>query len=184
MSATLPAPAPRPERFWLTLIAILSIVVVAAVAFLILGPRPDGVAGRLDVSALPTVNATFNGLAGVCLVAGYALIRRKRFEAHRRAMLGAFAASGGFFVSYTLYHAYSAGPRPYQGPWPALYYAVLISHIVLAAAVVPLALITLYRGWHWETAGAARHRRIARVALPVWLYVSATGVIIWAMLYA
>jgi len=176
--------ARRGEGFWMRIIAVVSALLVAAVLFLIYGPRPAELAGRPDVSALPHLNAALNATAGVLLLVGYRLIRRGRIAAHRRAMLGAFAASGGFFVSYTLYHAYSAGPRPYQGPWPALYYAVLISHIVLAAAVVPLALITLYRGWHWETAGAARHRRIARVALPVWLYVSATGVIIWAMLYA
>lgn len=180
MSDTLPAPARRPERFWLTLIAILSLVVVAAVAFLILGPRPDGVAGRLDVSALPTVNATLNGLSGICLVAGYALIRRKRIEAHRRAMLGAFACSAAFLASYVVYHTFKPAPMPYVGAYRGLYLAILLTHIVLAAVIVPLALVTLYRGWSWDV---TRHRRIARVTLPIWLYVSATGVVIYAMLY-
>ncbi len=180
MSTSAQAAPRRPERFWLAVIAILSIVVVAAVAFLILGPRPDGVAGRLDVSALPRVNATLNGLAGVCLVTGYALIRRKRIEAHRRAMLGAFACSAAFLVSYVVYHTFKPAPTPYVGAYRGLYLAILLTHIVLATVIVPLALVTLYRGWSWDV---TRHRRIARVTLPIWLYVSVTGVVIYAMLY-
>lgn len=174
--------AARGEGFWMRIIGIASVLLVGAVFFLIYGPRPAELAGRPDVSMLPHVNAALNALAGVLLLVGWRLIRRGRIQAHRRAMLSAFAASGGFLVSYTIYHAYSVGPRPYEGPWPWLYYAILISHIVLATAVVPLALVTLYRGWNWQ-AGVARHRRIAKVALPVWLYVSVTGVVIWWMLY-
>lgn len=175
----LPSPG-RTDRFWLTVIGIVSVVVVAAVAFLILGPRPAGVAGRIDVSGLPAVNATFNGLAGVCLCVAYVLIRRKRIEAHRRMMLAAFACSAAFLVSYVLYHTFSPGPARYGGPYRGLYLAILASHIVLAAVIVPLALITLRRGWAMDV---KRHRRIAKVTLPLWLYVSATGVVIYGMLY-
>lgn len=175
----LPSPG-RTDRFWLTVIGIVSVVLVGAVAFLILGPRPAGVAGRIDVSGLPAVNATFNGLAGVCLCVAYALIRRRRIEAHRRAMLGAFACSSAFLVSYVLYHTFSPGPTRYAGPYRGLYLAILASHIVLAVVIVPLALITLRRGWAMDV---KRHRRIARLTLPLWLYVSATGVAIYGMLY-
>lgn len=173
----------RGEGFWMRIIGVVSALLVGAVLFLIYGPRPAELAGRPDVSMLPHVNAALNAAAGILLLVGWRLILRRRIAAHRRAMLSAFAASGGFLVSYVIYHAYSVGPKPYEGPWPWLYYPILISHIVLAAAVVPLALVTLYRGWNW-TADAARHRRIAKVTLPIWLYVSATGVAIWAMLYA
>lgn len=178
--STPPPAAPRPERFWLAIIAILSVVVVAAVAFLIYGPRPDGVAGRLDVRGLPAVNATFNGLAAACLVTGYALIRRQRIAAHRRAMLAAFGCSTAFLASYVVYHTFKPAPTPYTGPARGLYLAILFSHVVLATAIVPLALLTLRRGW---TMDVARHRRIARWTLPIWLYVSVTGVVIYVLLY-
>ena len=179
MAGAAPAAAAR-DAFWLRVIAIVSVVVVGAVAFLILGPRPEGLSGRLDVSALPHLNAALNALSGSLLVVGYALIRRRRIPPHRRAMLAAFGSSTAFLVSYVIYHWFKSGPRHYEGPWPALYGAVLLSHIVLAAIIVPLALVTLYRGW---TLQVARHRRLARVTLPIWLYVSVTGVIVYLMLY-
>lgn len=174
--------APRGESFWMRIIGVVSALLIAAVFFLIYGPRPPELAGRPDVSALPHLNAALNAAAGILLLVGWRLILRGRIAAHRRAMLSAFAASGGFLVSYVIYHAYTVGPKHYGGPWPWVYFPLLISHIVLAVVVVPLALTTLYRGWHWEV-DVARHRRIARVTLPIWLYVSATGVLIWAMLY-
>ena len=113
------APA-RGDRFWLTLIGIVSTLLVGAVLFLIYGPRPEGLAGRLDVSALPHLNAALNASASVLLLAGWRLIRRGRIAAHRRAMLSAFAATGAFLVSYVLYHAFSPGPKTYAGAWPWL----------------------------------------------------------------
>lgn len=95
-------------------------------------------------------------------------------------MLAAFGTSSAFLVSYVIYHWFKAGPRRYEGPYVGLYYVVLISHIILAMGVLPLALTTLYRGW---TRQDARHRTIARITLPIWLYVSVTGVIIYLMLY-
>jgi len=133
------------------------------------------------ITALPTVNATLNAIAGVCLVIAWVFIRRRRIEAHRRMMLAAFAASTLFLISYVVYHA-NAGSRPYHGTgWlRTLYFAILIPHVILAAAVVPLALVTLARGLRRDD---ARHRRIARVTLPIWLFVSVTGVIVYLMLY-
>jgi uncharacterized membrane protein YozB (DUF420 family) len=135
----------------------------------------------LPISALPTLNAGLNALSGVLLVAGYLFIRRGHIQAHKASMIAAFAVSSLFLLSYLSYH-YSAGSTPYPGQgWSRpVYYAILISHIILAATIVPLALVTLYRGLRRRYAG---HRRIARRTLPVWIYVSATGVIIYVMLY-
>ena len=135
----------------------------------------------IAISDLPALNATLNGIAGVFLLAGFYFIRRRQIERHRRAMLGAFAMSTLFLISYVIYHA-NVGSRPFtgQGPIRVVYFTILITHIVLAAAIVPMALVTLRRGWIRDD---ARHRRIARVTWPIWIYVSVTGVIIYLMLY-
>jgi len=168
------------DAFWHRIILILSTIICAAVAFLILGPRPEGMEGRLDVSGLPLVNASLNGLAGVLLVVGFALIRMKKPRAHMQAMLSAFGCSAAFLVTYVVYHWFKSGPKAYIGEWKTIYLVILISHIVLATAILPMALITLYRGW---TGQLSRHRTLARITLPIWLYVSATGVAIYCMLY-
>lgn len=133
------------------------------------------------IASLPTVNATLNAISGACLVIAWVLIQQRRIEAHRRMMLAAFAASSLFLISYVVYHA-NAGSRPYHGTgWlRTLYFSILIPHVVLAAAVVPLALVTLRRGLRRDD---LRHRRIARITLPIWLFVSVTGVIVYLMLY-
>jgi uncharacterized membrane protein YozB (DUF420 family) len=135
----------------------------------------------LTVHDLPAVNATLNGISGVLLVVGYLLIRAGRQEQHRQCMLAAFATSSLFLVSYLVYHA-QVGSVPFtrQGFVRTVYFTILITHIVLAAAVLPLALITLSKGL---TARFAQHRRIARWTLPVWLYVSVTGVLVYMLLY-
>jgi uncharacterized membrane protein YozB (DUF420 family) len=135
----------------------------------------------MSVSDLPALNAGLNATAGVLLFAGWLMIRGGRITAHRRCMLAAFTASSLFLVSYVVYHA-QAGSRPFtgQGPARALYFAILISHVVLAAAIVPLALVTLTRALRGDF---ARHRRIARWTFPIWMYVSVTGVVIYWMLY-
>ncbi|MCB9545716.1 MAG: DUF420 domain-containing protein [Myxococcales bacterium] len=168
------------DGFFVRLIWVVSILLAAAVAFLILGPRPAGMAGALDVSGLPVVNATLNGTAAVLLVAAFLAIKARNIPLHRRLMFTAFAVSAGFLVSYVIYHWFKAGPRPYVGDHKGLYLGILFSHIALAAVVLPLQLFTLYRGWRDER---ARHRRLARVTLPMWLYVSVTGVVIYVMLY-
>ena len=168
------------DQFWLKIIYIVSIIISGAVAFLILGPRPEGMEGALDVSSLPILNATLNGITTLLLIYGYILIRQKKRQKHKSIMLTAFATSGAFLVSYIIYHWFKSGPKEYVGSLPAFYYFILISHIILAAIIIPLALITLYRGWNDHI---GKHRKIAKITLPVWLYVSITGVIIYYMLY-
>lgn len=133
------------------------------------------------VDYLPAVNATLNAIATVFLLVGYALIRRRRWRQHRAAMLAAFATSVLFLISYVVYHA-NAGSRPFtgQGPIRAVYFFILITHIVLAALVPPLAIVTLSRGLRQRF---DRHVAIARWTLPIWLYVSITGVAVYLMLY-
>ena len=168
------------DNFWLRIIYIFSLIISAAVAFLILGPRPEGVEGALDVSRLPLLNATINGITTVLLIIGYVLIRNKRRRQHKNVMLAAFGTSGAFLVSYVIYHWYKSGPKQYTGELPEIYFFILITHIILAAIIIPLALITLYRGW---TNDLKKHRKIAKITLPIWLYVSVTGVVIYRMLY-
>ena len=135
----------------------------------------------MAVGDLPALNATLNGICAILLVIGYILIRQGRWPQHRAVMLAAFTTSVLFLISYVTYHA-SVGSRPFrgQGPVRRIYFALLISHVILAAAIVPLALITLSRGLR---ARYDRHKRIARWTLPIWLYVSVTGVVVYLMLY-
>ena len=168
------------DRVALSLIGALSLVVVLAVAVLLLGHRPGG-GGRADLGALPTLNALLNGASAVLLTTGWLAIRRRRIALHRACMLGAFCVSALFLVSYVVYHAL-AGSRAFTGQgWVRpVYFAVLISHVVLAAAMVPFVLTTLYRALG---ADFPRHVRLARATLPVWIYVSVTGVVVYVMLY-
>jgi len=133
------------------------------------------------VHPLATTNAVLNGIASVLLVAGWVCIRRGDWRAHRAAMVAAFATSAVFLVSYLVYH-YLEGSRKYAGPESLrpVYYAILLTHVVLAAAVPLLALRMFFLAWkgRWEA-----HRRLGKVTMPVWLYVSVTGVVIYAMLY-
>ena len=168
------------DNFWINIIYIVSVVISAAVAFLILGPRPEGVNGALDVTILPTVNASLNAITTVLLLVGYILIVKRKRSLHKNTMLIAFGTSGAFLVSYIIYHWFKAGPKSYTGDFTSLYYFILISHIILAALIIPLALLTLYRGW---TDNLKLHKKIAKITLPLWLYVSVTGVVIYFMLY-
>lgn len=135
----------------------------------------------MTVHDLPAVNATLNALSGVLLLVGYLLIRARRIEPHRRCMLAAFATSSLFLVCYLVYH-YEVGSVPFtrQGIVRPIYFSILITHVILAAAVLPLALVTLSRGLQ---ARYAKHRAIARWTLPIWLYVSVTGVLVYVLLY-
>ena len=135
----------------------------------------------MSIRDLPTVNATLNGLSAILLVLGYVLIRRRRIDAHRKVMLTAFATSTLFLVCYLVYH-FQVGSVPFRktGAIRTVYLSILVTHTVLAAAVPPLAIITLSRGLRQRI---AQHRAIARWALPIWLYVSVTGVVVYCMLY-
>lgn len=135
----------------------------------------------MSLSDLPTLNATLNALAAVLLSVGWLFIRSGRIEAHRRCMIAAFVTSSLFLVSYVVYHA-QVGSKPFPGTGllRTVYLAILTPHVVLAAAVLPLAILTLRRGLRRQD---ERHRRIARLTLPTWLFVSVTGVIVYVMLY-
>lgn len=135
----------------------------------------------MSVHDLPTLNATLNGTAAVLLVWAYWLIRHKRVAAHRRVMITAFCVSIAFLISYLVYHA-QIGSKHYEGTGllRPLYYSILLTHTSLALTVPVLAIITLRRGLRKDY---ARHRAIARWTLPIWLYVSITGVVVYVMLY-
>src|SRR5216117_3076488 len=135
----------------------------------------------MNVHDLPAVNATLNALSGILLLAGYTRIRAQRIEQHRKFMIAAFVTSSLFLVSYIVYHAQVGSVRfTRQGFVRPLYFTILITHVTLAAAVLPLAILTLSRGL---AARFDRHRRIARWTLPIWLYVSVTGVLVYVLLY-
>ena len=137
----------------------------------------------MDVPLLPTLNALLNALAGALLLRGRALVRQGRIDAHRRCMLAAFATSSLFLVLYVTHKVTSGFVSTSfhaEGAARLAYLALLISHVALAMAVPPLAIVLIRRGLRGEI---LRHRRLARVAWPIWLYVSATGVLIYALLY-
>lgn len=135
----------------------------------------------IQLADLPAVNAVLNATTAVLLTTGFVMVRRRKLTAHKVCMLAAFAVSTVFLASYLYYHAH-AGIRRFTGQgWiRPLYFAILISHTLLAAAVVPLAVTTAFRG----LAGRfPMHQRIARWTLPIWLYVSVTGVVVYLLLY-
>jgi len=134
-----------------------------------------------DFSIFPVINATLNGTSAVLLVTAHGMIKRGRVAAHRALMLAAIATSSLFLTSYLYYHAHVGSVR-FQGQgWTRpVYFSILISHTILAAAIVPLVIITLVRALRERF---DRHRAIARWTYPLWLYVSVTGVVIYFMLY-
>jgi uncharacterized membrane protein YozB (DUF420 family) len=134
-----------------------------------------------DLSIFPALNATLNGASAVLITTGHFLISRKKVSLHRACMIAAVATSTLFLASYLYYHAHVGSVRfPGQGWIRPVYFTLLISHTVLAAAVVPLVLLALVAGLRSRF---ERHRRIARWAFPIWLYVSITGVMVYIILY-
>jgi uncharacterized membrane protein YozB (DUF420 family) len=135
----------------------------------------------LSIADLPALNATLNATSAILLTTGYILIRKRRIAQHRLCMLSAFVTSALFLTSYLVYHAH-IGSRPFPGHGPIryVYYTILLTHVLLAIVILPMALITLSRALkrHFP-----RHKAIARWTLPLWLYVSVTGVIVYLMLY-
>ena len=135
----------------------------------------------IGVHDLPAVNATLNGTAAILLSTGYVLIRRKKIQQHKRVMIAAFCVSIAFLICYLTYHAQVGSVHyPGTGVLRAVYFTILISHTILAATVPVLAIITLRRGLKRSD---TKHRAIARWTLPIWLYVSVTGVVVYMMLY-
>ena len=135
----------------------------------------------MTVSDVPAINATLNATCAVLLMTGYFLIRRGRVAQHRAVMIAAFCTSVVFLISYLTYHA-QVGSRPFQGQGPirVVYFTILLTHTVLATLIVPMVLVTLWRGLKRRD---DRHRAIARWTLPLWMYVSVTGVLVYLMLY-
>jgi putative membrane protein len=166
-------------------IAIGAILAVSALAsaflfWLVYAHRAPDAYG-MHLRFLPALNALFNGLSAIALVCGFLLIRRKRIAAHRASMLTAFAFSTLFLVSYITNH-YLHGEMRFPGPHNAVwitYIAILISHILLSVVALPLVLITLFFAL---TRRFNTHRKVARWTYPIWLYVSVTGVVVYAML--
>ena len=163
-------------RWGIAALSAFLFIIVAAVFYAV--PGRDGAAHS---PLLPTINAALNATAGICLLAGYAMVRRGRREAHRVLMLLSLGFSALFLAVYLLHHA-RVGSVRFTGPpaWRVVYLALLVPHIVLAAGMVPLALLTVLRAWRGRFAA---HRAIARYTLPIWLFVSVSGVVVYVMLY-
>lgn len=135
----------------------------------------------MTVHDLPAVNATLNAISGVLLLAGYVLIRNHRIAQHRLCMLAAFVTSSVFLACYLVYHAEVGSVRfTREGFVRPLYYSILVTHVLLAATVPPLSIVTLTRGLRGRI---VQHRAIARWTFPIWLYVSVTGVLVYVLLY-
>lgn len=166
------------ERLAAWVIGALTAIVIGGVAVVIYAPHGGQAAGS---SWLPAINASLNATATILLSAGYVFIRRRQIAAHRACMIAAFAASSLFLITYLIHHA-RVGSVPFHGAaWlRPVYFGLLVPHIVLAAVVVPLALTTIHRAWRGRF---DRHRRLARVTLPIWLYVSISGVLVYVLLY-
>ena len=168
------------RSFWM----FNAVISTAAVAFLgwLLILREGGGASGADLSFMPAVNATLNATAATLLVLGFVAIRSGRRELHKRLMVSAFAASAVFLVGYVVYH-YAHGDTPYtgQGVMRTVYFTVLITHVMLSIVMLPMILTTFYLAakQRFQT-----HKKLARWTLPIWLYVSVTGVAIYFMLNA
>jgi putative membrane protein len=168
----------RDDRRFMIANALVSTLALALLTWLLLIRHP--VAGTRDLSFMPAVNASFNALAAVLLVAGYRAIKRRDVQQHKRLMISAFCASTLFLVGYLIYH-YVHGDTKYtgQGPLRSVYFVILISHILLSTTIVPMALAAFYYAFK---ARFVTHAKITRVLFPIWLYVSVTGVVIFFML--
>lgn len=163
-------------------IAGLSLSVVGLVAVVLYAVPRGAVAETPNgPDTLASVNASLNAGSALLLLLGYFFIKRKRIFLHRLSMSAAFTLSSVFLITYLAHHA-RVGSVPFRGTGTAraVYFAILVPHVVLATAIVPLALVTLYRGLKLDV---VRHRPIARRTLPIWLYVSLSGVVVYLMLY-
>ncbi len=166
-----------PKNVYLPLIIAASVLIPAVVTILYFGPKINF---GIDLSFLPAVNAALNGMTAIMLILGFWAIRKKIVEVHKRFMSLSMILSVLFLVSYILYHS-TTEPTKYggEGFWKYFYYSLLISHIFLAIAIVPLVLITYVRALSQRF---DKHRKIARITLPLWLYVSVTGFIVYVMI--
>lgn len=135
----------------------------------------------MTVQQLPAVNATLNGISAILLLMGFIAIRKGNKEFHQRCMISAFAVSAVFLICYLVYHYYAGSTKFTATGWiRPVYFSILISHVILAAAIVPMILMTMWRAWKKDF---EKHKKIARWTWPLWMYVSVTGVLIYLMLY-
>ena len=171
------AAAPRDRTFFLFNAVVSTLALLLLTWLLVLRKGGDG---QADLSFLPPVNAGLNTTATIFLLAGFAAIKAGKRELHQYMMVSAFVASALFLVCYLAYH-YAHGDTKYtgEGAIRVVYFAVLISHILLSVFILPLALTTFY---FTRRDDKSKHKRIAKITLPIWLYVSVTGVVIFAML--
>ncbi|HET9957266.1 MAG TPA: DUF420 domain-containing protein [Polyangiaceae bacterium] len=165
------------DRSFFVANGVVSALALSLIAFILL--RDGGGAQDTRLAFVPALNAVFNALSATCLVLGYVAIRRGARRSHQRFMISAFALSSLFLVGYLAYHSVHGDTKfTGTGPIRAVYFFVLISHIVLSIGVVPMALTSFYLAFKQQF---ARHRRLNRVFLPIWLYVSVTGVLIFLL---
>lgn len=166
------------EKFYLRLIYFLSAVVFLLVLFLSRLPKAETIPPF--VKFLPALNAILNGTTSILLIISYYFIRRKKIEIHKRLNIAAVILSTLFLLSYVTFHSFGIETKfPAENPLRPVYLIILGSHILLAAIVLPLVLISLYRGL---TNQISRHRKITRWSFPIWLYVTVTGVIVYLMI--
>jgi putative membrane protein len=166
------------DRTFYVFNAVLSVLALAVLFYVLVVRRGAGGAG-LDLRFMPAVNASLNALSATLLSAGWIAIRNKAVTLHRYCMVAAFGSSGLFLVGYLAYH-FVHGDTKYTGPVRGLYLGILASHVLLSMAIVPLALSAFY--FALVRRSFRQHAKVARVALPLWLYVSVTGVVIFFML--
>ena len=164
---------------YLIVIAVLSVAVPLLVALLLFVPQ-TGKLGDVDVTFLPKLHALLNSLTAIALLVGYSFIKKGNIRFHRFAMTTAFVLSSFFLISYVTYH-FQAAPTSYggEGILRTIYYFILVSHIILAAVIVPFVLLSIYFAISNQI---ARHRKISRWTFPLWLYVAVTGVIVYFLI--
>jgi len=169
----------QPVRNYRSLVILLSVAIYAIIFVLYVMPKPQTVYHQ-NLTVLPLLNAVFNSFTFLFLLFALLSIKRKNVTAHRRFIWAAFATTTLFLLTYTVYHSL-APSTPYggEGLLKYIYYFILLTHIVLAAVIVPLALVTLFRGAAMDV---ARHKKIARWTMPLWLYVSLSGVLVYVFI--
>lgn len=168
------------ERIALPLIGVVSVLVPVVVALLLFLPEKGTLIEGINIYMLPLLNACINSTVTLLLALGYFFVRQGKIRYHTTCMISAFVLSALFLVSYIIYH-YQAEQTRFggEGLIRYVYFFILITHILLATTIVPLALLSIFRGLSQQI---DRHRRIARWTLPIWLYVSITGVIVYLMI--
>lgn len=173
-------PMPIWLRNYVPLVVVLSLAINLIVALLFFMPGYSGDTSGMNLKLLPMANAIFNSFTTVFLAAAFYYIRKKEIANHRRYIFAAFGTTALFLVTYVLYH-FLAESTPYggEGLLRAIYFFVLLTHVLLAILIVPLALLSLFRGLNMQV---AKHRQIARWTMPLWLYVSVSGVLVYLMI--